>query len=215
MTIVGRDLPGVTQELETRSLGKSVFLRRERDIWDQLRWQTGLLADAQGLLSARTKIKELEEERDAFRSRAQEATASVKALAGQLGAEQSEHQLTKVALAEATKAAEASRAEALDWKSKAKDLEKEASQAAEASIAAQAALDVEVREHEVLRGAVRTACEALDVEGAVSDGYVLPEDDEEADVEVTKLLEAAEAPGIALAGLFEEEVVPPATAVDP
>ena len=125
-----------------------MFLRRERDVWDQLRRQKGLLADAQGLLSARSvevedlrlrcadiqaelatakeqsaplvaKIKELEEERDTFRSRAQEATASAKAIAGQLGAEQSEHQLTKVALAEATKAAEASRVEALDWKSKA------------------------------------------------------------------------------------------------
>ena len=65
------------------------------------------------------KIKELEEERDFFRSRAQEATASAKVTAGELGAEQSEHQLTKVALAEATRAAEASRVEALDWKSKA------------------------------------------------------------------------------------------------
>ncbi|XP_066311487.1 uncharacterized protein [Miscanthus floridulus] len=141
------------------------------------------------------------------------------------------------------------------------DLEKEASQAAEASIAVQAALDVEVREHKALRSAVCTACEALDVEGvqlasslgsrlialsgrvherlqgalhtgikhalavvsshyainleAVSDGYVLPEDDEEANVEVVKLLEAAEAPSAALAGLFEEEVVPPASAADP
>ena len=132
---------------------------------------------------------------------------------------------------------------------------------AEASVAAQAALDVEVREHETLRSAVRTACEALDVEEvqsasslgsrlialsghvrerlrgalhtgvkralavvsshyainleAVSDGYVLPEDDEEADAEVMKLLEAAEAPGTALARLFEEEVVPPAPAADP
>ena len=50
---------------------------------------------------------------------------------------------------------------------------------------------------------------------AVSDGYVLPEDDKEADAEVVKLLEAAEAPGTALAGLFEEEVVPPAPAADP
>ena len=76
-----------------------MFLRRERDIWDQLGRQKGLLADAQGLLSARSaevedlrlrcadlqaklvtakgqaaplvaKIKELEEERDSFRSRA-------------------------------------------------------------------------------------------------------------------------------------------------
>ena len=65
------------------------------------------------------KIKELEEERDSFRLRAQEATASAKVTAGQLGAEQSEHQATKVALAEATKAAEASRVEVSAWKSKA------------------------------------------------------------------------------------------------
>ena len=50
---------------------------------------------------------------------------------------------------------------------------------------------------------------------AVSDGYVLLEDDEEADVEVAKLMEAVEAPGTALASLFEEEVVPPAPAADP
>ena len=37
----------LTQELETRSLGKSVFLRQERDVWDQLQWQKGLCcADA-------------------------------------------------------------------------------------------------------------------------------------------------------------------------
>ena len=132
---------------------------------------------------------------------------------------------------------------------------------AEASVAAQAALDVEVREHEALRSAVRSTCEALDVEEvqsasslgsclialsgyvrerlrgalhtgvkhalavvsshyavnleAVSNGYVLPEDDEEADAEVAKLMEAAEAPGTALARLFEEEVVPPAPGTDP
>ena len=49
---------------------------------------------------------------------------------------------------------------------------------------------------------------------AVSDGYILPDDDKEADEEVTKLMEAAEAPGAALASLFEEEVVPSASAVD-
>ena len=47
---------------------------------------------------------------------------------------------------------------------------------------------------------------------AVSDGYVLPEDDKEADAEVAKLMEA---PGTVLASLFEEEVVPPAPAADP
>ena len=49
---------------------------------------------------------------------------------------------------------------------------------------------------------------------AISDGYVLAEDDEEADEEVMKLMEAAEAPGMALASLFEEEVVPPAPTAD-
>ena len=42
------------QELETRSLGKSVFLQRERGVWDQLQWQKGLLAGANELLSARS-----------------------------------------------------------------------------------------------------------------------------------------------------------------
>ena len=50
---------------------------------------------------------------------------------------------------------------------------------------------------------------------AVSDGYVLSEDVEEADVEVAKLMEVVEAPGIALASLFEEEVVPPVPAAAP
>jgi len=49
---------------------------------------------------------------------------------------------------------------------------------------------------------------------AISDGYILPNDDEEADEEVTKLMEAAEAPGAALASLFEEEVVPSMPAID-
>ena len=73
------------------------------------------------------RIKELEEEmtrvadeRDTFRSRAEEATASAKAIAGQLGVEQGAHLLTKGALAEALKVAEASRVEALAWKKKSK-----------------------------------------------------------------------------------------------
>ena len=49
---------------------------------------------------------------------------------------------------------------------------------------------------------------------AISDGYVLAEDDEEANEEVMKLMEAANAPGMALASLFEEEVVPPAPTAD-
>ena len=132
------------QELETQSLGKSVFLRGERDVWDQLQRPKGLLAGANELLSARSaevedlrlrcadatveavtalervaplaaRVKELEEElirvageRDAFRSRVGEATASGKVLARQLGAEQSAHQLMKGALDEVLKAAKAS-----------------------------------------------------------------------------------------------------------
>ena len=67
-----------------------------------------------------TWIKELEEELtrvadewDSFRSRAEEAMASAKALAGQLGKEQGTHLLTKGALAEALKVVEASQVEVL------------------------------------------------------------------------------------------------------
>ncbi|XP_066351587.1 patellin-2-like [Miscanthus floridulus] len=49
---------------------------------------------------------------------------------------------------------------------------------------------------------------SVDLE-AISDSYVLAKDDEEANEEVTKLMEAAESPGTVLAKLFEEEVVPP------
>ena len=71
------------------------------------------------------RIKELEEELtrvagewDTFRSWAEEATASSKATAGQLGAEQGAHLLTKGALDEALKVVEASRVDALAWKKK-------------------------------------------------------------------------------------------------
>ena len=126
-----------------------MFLRQERDIWDQLQQQKDLLANANELLSVwsaevgdlhlryadikaeaataqeqaaplAARIKELEEEltrvaseRDTFRSRAEEATASAMAIARQLGAEQGAHLLTKGALAEALKVAEASRVEVL------------------------------------------------------------------------------------------------------
>ena len=137
------------QEFEAHSLGKSLFLRRERDVWDQLRQQKDLLANANELLSARSaeaedlrlrwadmkaevamaqeqatplvvRIKELEEEltrvvseRGTFRSWAEEATISAKAVAGQLGVEQGAHLLMKGALDEALKVAKASRVDAL------------------------------------------------------------------------------------------------------
>ncbi|XP_066351678.1 uncharacterized protein [Miscanthus floridulus] len=257
-------------------------------------------------------VKELEEElarvagdHDTFRSQAGEDTASIKALAGQLGTEQGAHQLMKGALDEALKAAEASwteavvwrgkveelegeasraaeasqvevqhmkekakaswvkaqrwrekaeasQVEAQRWREKAKELETEVARAAEASVAVQAVLETEIGEHKTLKSAARTACEALEVEGvqsgsslgsrlivlsgqareqlqgvlhtgvkhalaviashyisvdlkAISDGYVLPDDDGEADEEVAKLMEAAEGLGTALAKLFEEE----------
>ena len=120
----------------------------------------------------------------------------------------------------------------------------------------QTVLETEIGEHEALKRAALSACEALEVEGVqsgsslgshlialssqmrerlrgalhtgvkralavisshyvgvdlptISDGYVLPDDDAEADEVVTKLLEAAKGLGTALATLFEEEVVPP------
>ncbi|XP_066342313.1 uncharacterized protein [Miscanthus floridulus] len=332
----GEGSSALAWELETRSLGKLVFLHRERDVWDQLHRQKGLLAGANELLSAwsaevedlrlrcadakveaamapeqltplAVRVKELEEELtcaasdwDAFRARAVEATALATALAGQLGAEQNAHQLTKGALDEALAAAEASRTKAVVWRGvaeelgsevpraveasrveaqrlkekveafrvearhwelKAKESEAEVTQAAEASSAVQMVLETEIREHEVLKSAARAACDALAVEGvqlgsslgsrltalsgqvherlraalhtgvkhalaviashyvgvdlqAISDGYVLPDDDDEADEVVTKLLEAAEGPSTALATLFEEEVVPPPPSAD-
>ena len=42
------------QELEARSLRKSLFLRQERGVWDQLCRQRELLAHANELLSARS-----------------------------------------------------------------------------------------------------------------------------------------------------------------
>ena len=71
------------------------------------------------------RILELEEEltrvadkRDTFRSQAEQEVASAKAVAEQLEAERGKHLLTKGALAEAVKVAEASRVEALAWKEK-------------------------------------------------------------------------------------------------
>ncbi|XP_066323547.1 uncharacterized protein [Miscanthus floridulus] len=49
---------------------------------------------------------------------------------------------------------------------------------------------------------------------AISDGYVLPDDDGEADKAVMKLMEAAKDPSMVLAKLFEEEVVPPTPSAD-
>ncbi|XP_066354540.1 uncharacterized protein [Miscanthus floridulus] len=264
------------KELEAWSLGKSMFLRWERDA---------------ATLAAR--IEELEEEltwaageQETFRSRAEQEVASAKAVAEQLEAEKGTHLLTKGVLEEAIKVAETSRVDALAWKEKAEELEreafrateasrvevqrwkekaegleKEASKVAEASVEVQAVLEAKIREHNVLQSTARTACKALEVCGvksgsslgshlimlsghirerlwgalhtgikralavisshyvgidleAISDGYVVAEDDEKAKEEVLKLVEAAEAPGMELAPLFEEEVIPPTPTID-
>ena len=125
----------------------------------------------------------------------------------------------------------------------------------------QTVLETEIGEHEALKRAALSACEALEVEGvqsgsslgsrlialsgqvreqlrgalhtgvkrtlaiiashyigidlqAISDGYVLPDDDEEADEVVAKLMEEAKGPSTALAKLFEEEVVAPPPSAD-
>ena len=80
------------------------------------------------------------------------------------------------------------------------------------------------RVHKWLRGALHTGVKrALAVVSshyaginleAISNSYVMAEDDEEAEEEVMKLEEAAEAPGTTLASLFEEEVVPPTPSAD-
>ncbi|XP_066324549.1 uncharacterized protein [Miscanthus floridulus] len=120
-------------------------------------------------------VWELEEEltravsdRDAFRSRAEEATASGKALAGQLGAEESAHRLTKGALNEALAAVEASQIEAVVLRGMVEESEAEFTQAAEASSAVQTVLDTETKEHEALKHAALFAYKALEVEGVQS-----------------------------------------------
>ena len=81
-----------------------------------------------------------------------------------------------------------------------------------------------IRVHELLQGALHTGVKhalavvsshyaGIDLE-AVSDGYVVAEDDEEAEEEVMKLEQADEAPSTVLASLFEEEVVPPTPSAD-
>ncbi|XP_066396079.1 uncharacterized protein [Miscanthus floridulus] len=139
--------------------------------------------------------------------------------------EQGVHQLTKGALDEALKAAKASWTEAVVWRGKAEELEKEVTRAAEASVAVQAVLETEIREHDALksaalrerlRGAQHTGVKralaviasyyiSVDLQ-AISDGYILPDNDKEADEAIAKLMEVAEGPSTALAKLFEEEL---------
>ncbi|XP_066374782.1 uncharacterized protein [Miscanthus floridulus] len=93
LSVVGDDLPGVAQELETQSLGKSVFLRRERDVWDQLQRQKGLLAElgseaSRAAEASRVEAQRLKEKAEAFR---------VEARHWEVKAKESEAEVTRVA----------------------------------------------------------------------------------------------------------------------
>ncbi|XP_066334086.1 uncharacterized protein [Miscanthus floridulus] len=186
------------------------------------------------------RIQELEEEltravgeRDTFRSRAEQEAASAKAIAEQLEAEQGMHLLMKGALAGAVKVAKASQA-VLKVEIREHDaLQSIARTACEAlgvegvelgSSLGSHLITLSDRVHERLQGVLHTGVKrALAVVSshyaginleAISDGYVMTEDDEKAEEEVMKLVKAAEAPGMALARLFKEEVVPPMPTTD-
>ena len=98
------------QELEARSLGKSLFLRQERDVWDQLRQQKDLLANANRLLSAWSM--EVEDLRLRCADMKAEA-ARVKELEEELTRAAGERDVLLSWADEALKAAEASQVDAL------------------------------------------------------------------------------------------------------
>ncbi|XP_066337332.1 uncharacterized protein [Miscanthus floridulus] len=175
--VVADDLPGVAQELEARSLGKSLFLWRERDIWDQLRRQKDLLANANELLAAWSvdvedlRLHWLEKEV----SRAAEASVEVHVV---LEAEIQEHNALQSAARTACEALEVGGVES-------------------GSSLGSRLIALSGRVHERLRGALHTGIKralavvsshytGIDLK-AISDGYVLAEDDEEAEAEVMKL----------------------------
>ena len=83
------------EELEARSLRKSIFLRRERDVWDQLRQQTDLLADANELLSARSV--EVEDLRLRCADMKAEAATAWEQATPVAGIKELEEELTRVA----------------------------------------------------------------------------------------------------------------------
>ena len=80
------------QELETRPLGKSLFLRRERNFWDQLRQQKDLLTNANKLLSAqsaevedlRLRCADMKAEADMTREQAAPLVVQIKELEEEL-----------------------------------------------------------------------------------------------------------------------------------
>ena len=84
------------QELEAWSLGKSLFLRQERDVWDQLGQQRDLLANANKLLSARSaEVEDLRLRCADMRAEAATAREQVAPLAARV--KELEEEVTRVA----------------------------------------------------------------------------------------------------------------------
>ena len=103
-----------------------MFLRQERDVWDQLGQQKDLLANANKLLSARSvEVEDLRLRCADMKAEAATAREQVTPLAARV--KELEEELTRAAgewdallswADEALKAAEASRVDALAWKEK-------------------------------------------------------------------------------------------------
>ena len=103
-----------------------MFLRRERDVWDQLRQQKELLAGANELLSARSvevedlrlRCADMKAEAATAREQVAPLAARVKELGEELTRAAGERDVLLSWADEALKAAEASRVDALAWKEK-------------------------------------------------------------------------------------------------
>ncbi|XP_066373536.1 uncharacterized protein [Miscanthus floridulus] len=270
LSVVADDLPRVAQDKLQRQKGllagaNELLATRSAEVEDlrlrcfDAKVEAAVAQEQVAPLAAR--VKELEEELTHVVELGSEASKAAEAARVEAQHLKEKAKASRVEAQRWKEKAEASQAEAQRWGQKVEELEKEVTQAAKASGAVQAVLDTEIGEHDALKSAIRTACEALEVEGiqsgsslrsrlvalsdqvrerlrgalhtgvkralavialhyvgvdlqAISDGYILPDDDEEADEAVMKLMEATEGPGAALAGLFEEEVVPPPPSAD-
>ena len=109
------------QELEARSLRKSLFLHQERDVWDQLGQQKDLLANANKLLSAwsteaedlRLRCADMKAEAATAQEQVVPLAARVKELEEGLTWASGERDILSSWADEALKAAEASQVDAL------------------------------------------------------------------------------------------------------
>ncbi|XP_066384645.1 uncharacterized protein [Miscanthus floridulus] len=111
------------------------------------------------------RVKELEEELTRMAELGREASRVVEAARVEDQRLKEKAEASQVEAQHWKEKAEASQVEARRWGQKAEELEKEVTQAAEASTTVQAVLETEIGEHDALKSATRTACEALEVEG--------------------------------------------------